>query len=412
MWNFVVICNIIYIICIVEVIAINSQNNPLKEILLALLNPISPIITLLVGFLLSALITIPNDNLPYFINILVTYPVFNIIFLILWLIMSIIYTIMDDKIKGGNKRLDDTIKKYKKELDDTIKEYNKELNDKDKIIKEKNSIIREKESQLANTSNIVLNKAGDFADFSRLLRFNEALKGFVDNNTIVECAQMYSYSTKRVNNSVIIRVCYDCSYCSDEIDINNLAQCHYEIDYNDYNILKSLISSWKKLASTEYIQIPEKDILIKYIVNQINSLYKKYYNTLNDLSDISEINNFHFSQYRILTLLSRLARRKSTTMFDKNRILKAPPEIENYLLNGKRTGILNSILLEDIFMFKYTRNSHKKDGRAYVAFPLNISMQNYIFVFSIQTIDLDENIDLEFEINSLKNDIVKRFEKR
>ena len=63
-------------------------------------------------------------------------------------------------------------------------------------------------------------------------------------------------------------------------------------------------------------------------------------------------------------------------------------------------------------MFKYTRNSHKKDGRAYVSFPLNISMRQYICVFSIQTSDLDKNIDLEYEIKSLREDIVKRFEKK
>ena len=121
----------------------------------------------------------------------------------------------------------------------------------------------------------------------------------------------------------------------------------------------------------------------------------------------------HFTEYRIITLLIRIARRLSTTVFDKNRILGNDYfELENYLLNGKRTGILSSILLEEIFMFKYTRNSHKKDGRAYVSFPLNISMRQYICVFSIQTSDLDKNIDLEYEIKSLREDIVKRFEKK
>lgn len=105
----------------------------------------------------------------------------------------------------------------------------------------------------------------------------------------------------------------------------------------------------------------------------------------------------------------RLARRYSTTTIDNKNILgEDKKEIEYYLLNGKRTGILSSILLEDTFMFKYTRNSHKKDGRAYVCFPANIANQNYIIVFSIQTFDLDEYIDLEQEIDSLKSDFVNR----
>ena len=306
------------------------------------------------------------------------------VFIVFWLIFSVVYTELENQI-----------------------------NKLEQAVNAKQEIIKEKEIQLNHTSGIILNRSGDFANFNRLLRFNEALKGFTENNTIVECVQMYSYSTKRVENRVIIKVVYDCSFCSDDVDINNLAQCHYDIDYNDYNTLKNIIQIWRKLSSNSYFPIPEKDSMIRILVGGISNIYKKYYNILRNINNISDIDSFHFTQYRIMTLLSRMARRESITMFDKNTLLgKDKSEIENYLLNGKRTGILNSILLEDIFMFKYTRNSHKKDGRAYIAFPINISMQNYICVFSIQTLDLDKNVDLEYEIKSLRKDIVKRFEKK
>lgn len=205
---------------------------------------------------------------------------------------------------------------------------------------------------------------------------------------------------------------YDCGFCSDGIDINNLAQCHYDIDYNDYNTLKDIIGIWKKLSSDIHFSFSEKDTLIKILINGINEIYRKYFDTLRSITDITNVTNIHFTEYRIMTLLSRMARRLSTTMFDKSRLLgNDKEELENYLLNGKRTGILNSILLEEIFMFKYTRSFHKKDGRAYVAFPLQITMKNYICIFSIQVSDLDKNIDLEYEIKSLRQDIIKRFEK-
>lgn len=356
----------------------------IKNIILTLLNPISPIITLLIGWLLTVLVTQPNENFPNFINYMIKHQIIIMAFIIFWLIFSGVYT-----------ELENQINKLKQELI-TSKE-----------------IIKEKEMYLNHTSGIILNRSGDFANFNRLLRFNEALKGFTDNNTIVECVQMYGYSTKRVEDKVVIKVVYDCGFCSDGVDINNLAQCHYDINYNDYNTLKSIITIWKKLSSNTYFPFPEKDSMIRILVEGISSIYKKYYTALRSLNDLSDINSFNFTQYRIMTLLSRIARRESITMFDRNTLLgKDKSEIENYLLNGKRTGILNSILLEDIFMFKYTRNSHKKDGRAYVAFPVNISMQNYICVFSIQTLDLDKNIDLEYEIKSLRKDIVKRFEKK
>lgn len=355
-----------------------------KNVLVALVNPVSPIVTLIVGFLLSIILEIPKENTPKIISVLIDNPVIIIAFLVLWLLMSVLYTIMSGQIEQNVKEL-----------------------------AQKEEIIREKDNQLKHTSAIVLNRSGDFANFNRLLRFNEALEGFVENNTVVECVQMYSYSTKRIGKTISIRVNYDSGFCSDGIDINNLAQCYYDIDYKDYNTLKDIIDVWKRLSSDTHILVSEKDSMLRILVNGINDIYRRYYEELKSLSNVNNVESIHFTQYRIMTLLSRLARRQSTTMFDKSRILgEDKKEIENYLLNGKRTGILNSILLEDIFMFKYTRNSHKKDGRAYVAFPLNISMQKYICIFSIQTLDLDSRIDLEYEIKSLREDIIKRFEKK
>lgn len=63
-------------------------------------------------------------------------------------------------------------------------------------------------------------------------------------------------------------------------------------------------------------------------------------------------------------------------------------------------------------MFKYTRNSFEKNGRAYVSFHINITNQNYIIVFSLESEDLDAYINLEDEITSLKEDFVKRISKK
>ena len=205
------------------------------------------------------------------------------------------------------------------------------------------------------------------------------------------------------------KVSYESGYVYDNIDINNLAQTYYELDYADYNQLKDIVNIWKELSTNSVTSIREKDALIETVVKGIEDLFKRYHSELHKLTDVSNVNNKHFTKYRILTLLIRLARRYSTTTIDNKNILgEDKKELEYYLLNGKRTGILSSILLEDTFMFKYTRNSHKKDGRAYVCFPANIANQNYIFVFSIQTFDLDEYIDLEQEIDSLKSDFVNR----
>lgn len=352
----------------------------IKHSIITLLNPISPIVTLIIGWLLTILVTEPKPSFPRFINYMIKNPIAIMVFILFWLVFSIIYTEQRNNIVKLSE-----------------------------IINIKNEKIKEKETQLNHTAGIILNRSGDFARFNLLLRFNDALMGFVKNNILVESSQIYTYSIKRIKKDVLIRVSYEAGYVYDNIDINNLAQTYYEIDYKDYNQLKDVIKIWKELSTNSITSIREKDALIETLVSGIESLFKKYHSELQKLTDVTNINNKHFTKYRILTLLIRLARRYSTTTIDNKNILgEDKKEIEYYLLNGKRTGILSSILLEDTFMFKYTRNSHKKDGRAYVCFPANISYQNYIIVFSIQTYDLDEYIDLEQEINSLKSDFVNR----
>ena len=351
-----------------------------KNVIIALLNPVSPIVILAVGWLLTILVTSPQPDFPRLINYLIADKGAILLFLLFWLVFSVIYTEQVNRIRS---------------LKETI-----ELKD---------EIIKEKENQLNHTAGLVLNRSGDFARFSRQLRFQDALAGFVKNNILVESAQIYTYSIKRINRDVVIKVVYDSAYVYDDVDINNLAQTYYELDYSEYAQLKDIINMWKELSINSVTSMREKDALIKEVVHGIETLFRNYFSELCGLQDIKEIENKHFTKYRILTLLIRLARRYSTTTIDNKNILgEANKEIEYYLLNGKRTGILSSILLEDTFMFKYTRNSCRKDGRAYVCFPANISNQNYIIVFSIQTFDLDEYIDLEQEIDNLKRDFVNR----
>lgn len=356
----------------------------LTKTAIALLNPVSPVITLFVGWLLTVLVTQTNDNFPHFINIMIENPIIIIIFITFWLIFSVIYTEQRNVINNLNEKI---------------------------VIKEQ--IIKEKDRHLQYTSGVVLNRSGDFANFNKNIRFNETLKSFVENNIMVESAQIYKYSIKRLSDLIIIRVEYEASYVYEGIDINNLAQTYYEINYCDYNTIKDIINIWKRLSLDDVKSNREKDALINVAVKEITDLFKKYHLDLVNIKDVSEIANKHFTEYRILTLLIRLTRRLSATTFDKTNILgEDKKDIEDYLLNGKRTGILNSVLLGDTFVFKYTRNTHKKNGRAYISFPANIWGDNYISVFSVQVSDLDPQINLQNEIMSLQDDFVKRLCKK
>lgn len=166
----------------------------IKNSIITLLNPISPIITLVIGWLLTILVTEPKPNFPRFINYMISNPAAIMMLILFWLVFSVIYT----------------------EQRNSIIKLNEE-------IRIKNEIIKEKETQLNHTAGIILNRSGDFARFNTLLRFNDALRGFVQNNILVESSQIYTYSIKRIKRDVIIKVAYESGYVYDNIDINNLA---------------------------------------------------------------------------------------------------------------------------------------------------------------------------------------------
>lgn len=193
------------------------ENSILKRVIttsiVTLFNPISPVITLGIVWLLTILVTEPKPSFPRFINYMINNPIAIMMFILFWLIFSMIYT----------------------EQRNSIIKLTDEINI-------KNEIIKEKEAQLNHTAGIILNRSGDFARFNKLLRFDNALKGFVQNNILVESGQIYAYSIKRINRDVIIKVSYESGYVYDNIDINNLAQTYYELDYADYNQLKDIVN--------------------------------------------------------------------------------------------------------------------------------------------------------------------------
>lgn len=86
-----------------------------------------------------------------------------------------------------------------------------------------------------------------------------------------------------------------------------------------------------------------------------------------------------------------------------------------YTIEGKRTkqGIFGApdMCIEVISPSTRKRDYGIKVTKYNVSFHANISSQNYIIVFSIQTEDLDSHINLEQEINGLKADFINRLDK-
>lgn len=350
-----------------------------NDVIKSLFNPCSPIITLIVGWILTLLATSVGDNsdIHWFIKMLIKNKEILIIILGCWLVLAIMYTNNEQKI------------------------YNKE-----EYIKLLNKTIKEKESQLNQSSGIILNKYGEFYQFNRKTRFHEVLKSFVNSNEIVDCSQIYKYSAKYDKDNINIKLSYEEGYAYEGIEINNILQMYYSIKRDYYDRFKEILYLWKKyIVNRKEYADTERACLETDLLGKIENLLTEIIRKLSDIDEQSKVKNIDFDTYRLATLLIRmLSDNESVTEFEN---ILEKREIESFLCSGKRTGILGSILLEDTFIFKHVGES-SKHGRVYFTFNIEIYEENYVVLYTITPREMDETERWNVIFEELKNDFINR----
>lgn len=327
------------------------------------LNPVSPIATLLVGWLLTIYATPPSSNLPIIVVKCLENKNIIISLILGWLLLSISSYYYREQIDNLNKSL-----------------------------LEKETIIKQKNEQLQNSSAIIMNKYGEFHQFKTSTMFYEILQEFVNNIGTVDSAQIYSYSIssskqKNACEQVIIKLQNVAGYAYEGIDINQILQTYYPIDKEYYDQFRYILTLWKIVASKPTNELHSQRYL-KY-VEELDENMAQLFNTLSDIlnqATIDTINEHeeYYNFYRMLTVLH-------TILFNMNSINKLPDKfltknkdknVESFLNNGKRTGILGAILLEDLFIFRHSGPS-SKHGRIYVSFPIEFQFKQYCILLTI-----------------------------
>lgn len=355
------------------------------KVVKVLFNPCSPIITLIIGWLLTLLVTSKESNdategmTKMLIDFFLEKKSFILILLACWLIITIMYT--------NNEQ---------------------ELMIKDDKIKELEKSILEKDNQLNQSSGIILNKYGEFARFNRKNRFNEVLESFVNNNDLVDSAQIYKYSSKFNNKDYLnIRLSYEEGYAYDGIEINNILQGYYKIGRKEYTKFKEIVKFWKRIlvCGDEYID-KEKKSLEENLLNDIEELLTQIVEKLQKIESKDRIEEADYTMYAVASLLIRLLWWNNDEISAFENIV-SNSEIDSYLKNGKRTGVLGSILLEDSYIFKHEGKSLKKD-RFYFTFHLEVYGQNYIVLFAIAEDEITETDKWNIIFENLKEDFIKR----
>ena len=198
------------------------------------------------------------------------------------------------------------------------------------------------------------------------LKLENALSDF----GYIESIQVYSHHYKTDREFKYLKVEFLTGAADERIEINSVMQTYFYIPHTIANKLKDFSNAYKiyTKSDAEY-----RNAAWKNVVTYGEEICSNIYDILNKLESTDEIKVPHYELYRILTVILPTIKQASFKQFLRR------SDIENELIKGKRTGLLGSIILDDIYVFK-NENSSEKCGRIYLTFPLTLAKHLIVLV--------------------------------
>ena len=329
-----------------------------REVLFkTIISPISPLMTLLIGWMMSLLTTPYSSELPAAIQVLLQ----NKICVLVTLLFCLFFTMVYSYIQSEFEEKDLEIERLKTENDTQKK-------------------------NLDVSAGIIMNKYGEFARFQRNDRFYEICQRFVNGNEEVESVQIYQYHSGYRKNDILYQLQYVTGYVQEATEINCILQGYYVLKSDLHRKVKNVIHLWKQLMDLKTELTYEQKLKLKEeFEHAIVPLFDGIIDGLNQIAGVEDVTEEHFSEYLVLLLLLRLMNDNSTITV--NHATLQNQEVEEYLSCAKRTGIFASMLLKDSFIFIHNGKS-LKNGRMYLCEYLKLEQGNYIITLSVQSREL------------------------
>lgn len=279
-----------------------------KDAIGVLLNPISPVVTLLVGGLVSSFI----NSTPIPVNIV-------IYLLSMWIVITVAYQIhISEK------------EKHKDELE--------KLNYK---LSEKDAIIKAKDQQISSQIGLIEAKYGEFSVFLKSEQYKTILKKIINAFSYVEAIYTHSYYMYVRDDKVVIKIDYENGYHNENLNVNTIMQQYFYIEKSVYSKYRNLWKDYSKLnvESEDHIRVFEANALnlIKLLLNNATSENKRIVSLIMDM-----LFNIFGKDY----------------------------PLGNLIIKEKkfRTGILGTILSNEGYLYDYEKEDIKKANRSYFSF--------------------------------------------
>ena len=287
-----------------------------------------------------------------------------------------------------------------------------------------NAKLAEIQRHLELGTKALYGKYGEIAKNNYVSMFRTLISSFIMDNELVESVQIYQYNAINKNyhygsrsyKQVAIKINYLIGMAKEGIDINALMQTYFEVDFSVFMDMQEIKQYYQKVleyrSNTDSIEYKEsKNCFIKISTKLLGNLLSK----LHKIGNIQEIRDKHFTYYRICNVLISLLSNIDSIKADvvqgtQSEILKDKPEIEKVLISGKRTGILGSILTEDIYSFMNIKSGSYKQKRVYLTNVINFKGEKFIVLITLPPVDWSPKINWNRELSKLMSEFGERYE--
>lgn len=201
---------------------------------------------------------------------------------------------------------------------------------------------------------------------------NKTLMAVVDENEHIESMQAFQHRVKNGEGLKYIKLSYLTGVANERIEINTVLQTYFYFTYPTHKKMRNVSSRYDKyLRETDSIQ---KETYKTEFLTAGNDLCNQLLNSLNTLDSASEIKEIHCDMYRVLAkLLPTISGEAIESFLQKN-------EVEEALIKRKKTGILGSLVINDLYIFR-NQTSLAKGNRIYFAFPYSTEKKHCLFGF-------------------------------
>ncbi|WP_411683141.1 hypothetical protein [Clostridium thailandense] len=310
----------------------SESKEGLKDFSKKLLNPYSPVVTLLAGGFISSYVNIVKVSLPYILYALE-----------LWFVSACAYQIYSNGMENMKK----IIGKHK-----------------DEILKLEKS-VHEKEIQIKTNVGLIEARYGEFSEYVKKTKYKTLSKKIVNKFSYIDAVQIYNYTigTKTNTEHIEIKIKYDTGAEYEGININVIKQQYYKIEkkvYLDFLEIQKMYGNIQvsNLYEDEKIQqlfIEKSFLLLDYLSEENNPINQRVFilvaEMINDIDLESELGQL----------------------------------IEDEIDDCVRSGILGSILSNRDYMYYYKKNKMEKLGRTYFSFNDIMDGENKIITIVINS---------------------------